>query len=90
MDSQTVFGKTPAGVSNLARRLNKPVIAFTGALQGSPDHFREMGFTAVIPIADRPMTLEQSVSEAGRLLENAAERAFGLIKLGEQPVIGNR
>jgi glycerate 2-kinase len=83
MDFQTGFGKTPAGVAVLSNRLHKPVIAFTGALIADPDHFREMGFTGVIPIADMPMTLEHSMDSAGRLLENAAERTFRMIRLGE-------
>ena len=83
MDFQTGFGKTPAGVAVLANRQRKPVIAFTGALSGDPDHFREMGFTGVIPITDMPMTLEHSMDNTGRLLENAAERTFRMIRLGE-------
>jgi glycerate 2-kinase len=82
MDFQTGFGKTPAGVAVLSNRQHKPVIAFTGALNGEPDHFKEMGFTGVIPITDKPMTLENSVANTGRLLENAAECAFRLIRLG--------
>jgi glycerate 2-kinase len=82
MDFQTGFGKTPAGVAVLSNHLHKPVVAFTGALSGDPDHFREMGFTAVIPITDMPMTLEDSINDTGRLLENAAERTFRMIRLG--------
>jgi glycerate kinase len=82
MDSQTLFGKTPAGVGGMAKRLNKPVIAFTGAL-GDQDPLKEMGFTAVIPIANRPMSLEQSIGEAGQLLEDAAERTMELIRLSK-------
>lgn len=83
MDYQTAFGKAPAGVADLASSLKKPVIAFTGSLSGETDQFRKMGFTAVIPITDKPMTLRESISDAGRLLENAAERTFKLVRLGE-------
>jgi glycerate kinase len=83
MDFQTAFGKTPAGVAKLASVHYKPVIAFTGYPGLEPDKFGEMGFTTVIPITDKPMTLEQSVSDAGRLLENAAERVAKVLKLGK-------
>jgi glycerate kinase len=83
MDSQTAFGKTPAGVARMANNLNKPVIAFTGSLGNELDKIRDLGFTAVIPVADKPMTLEQSIAEAGRLLEKAAERVMQLIALGK-------
>ena len=81
MDFQTAFGKTPAGVAGMAGDSKKPVIAFTGAIgdiQGSS------AFDAVIPITDKPMTLDQSVADAERLLENAAERAFSLMALGKR------
>jgi glycerate kinase len=80
MDFQTAFGKTPSGVAGMAKKFNKPVIAFTGGIGDIPV---SSVFNAVIPIADKPMTLEQSVADAGRLLENAAERVFGLMKLGK-------
>lgn len=80
MDFQTSFGKTPAGVAGRTKKLNKPVIAFTGAIADIPG---SSAFDAVIPITDKPMTLEQSVADAPRLLENAAERVFQLIALGK-------
>jgi glycerate kinase len=82
MDAQTAFGKTPAGIAGLSNRQGKPVIAFTGSLVDGPDKLPDTGFAAVIPIADKPMTLEQSLSDAGKLLENAGERAARLVKLG--------
>ena len=84
MDFQTAYGKTPAGVSSTANRLHKPVIAFTGSLGEEFNKLQDLGFRTVIPISDKPMTLEQSISEAGKLLENAAERAMQILKLGKK------
>jgi glycerate kinase len=81
MDAQTSFGKTPAGVAMMAKNNNKPLIGFTGLLEGNAQNFYELGFTAVVPIADGPMTLEESMANAGMLLENATERSFRLIQL---------
>jgi glycerate kinase len=81
MDFQTAFGKTPAGVAAMAGNSRKPVIAFTGAIgdmQGSS------AFNSVIPVSDKPMTLEQSIADAARLLENAAERVFTIMELGRK------
>lgn len=80
MDYQTAFGKTPAGVVKAANRLNKPVVAFTG-MMGS--ELEDMGFTAIFPIADKPMTIEESIRNAGRLLENSVERSFRMMMLGK-------
>jgi glycerate kinase len=84
MDFQTAFGKTPAGIAGMAKNFNKPVIAITGALGEIPGSSDLPVFDAVIPITDKPMTLEQSVADAGRLIENAAERVFSIIVLGKR------
>ncbi len=84
MDAQTAFGKTPAGVALIAKAGRKPVMAFTGAIGSDPDEFIKMGFDAVIPIADKPMTLARSLKDAGTLLESAAGRCFTLMKLGKE------
>jgi glycerate kinase len=83
MDHQTAFGKTPAGVAQAASRLNKPVVAFTGSLGEEFEKLYDLGFAAIIPIADKPMSLQQSMTDAGRLLEHAAERTFRLARLGK-------
>lgn len=84
MDAQTAFGKTPAGVARMAKARKKPVIAFTGALESNHDELKQLGFNAVIPIADKPMSLTLSLKDAGTLLENAAERSFTLMMLGNE------
>lgn len=77
MDRQTSFGKTPAGVARLCLAAGKPVVALTGAVHES-EVLYELGFRAVMPIADRPMSLEDSLARAGQLLEQAAERLMRL------------
>jgi glycerate kinase len=84
MDIQTVFGKTPAGVAKTTKKLKKPALAFTGSMDNELNNFRDLGFISVIPISDKPMTKEQSMADAGRLLENAAERIFRVMKLGKR------
>jgi glycerate kinase len=86
MDFQTAFGKTAGGVSEMAGRMHRPVIAFTGWISEEPGKLPYPGFDAVIPIADKPMSLEQSLTSAGRLLEDAAERTLRLMKLGRRLV----
>jgi glycerate kinase len=83
MDDQTHFGKTPAGVAQKAVQNNKPLIAFTGWLGTGHLSPVDQESTILMPIADMPMTVEQSMDRTGELLENAAERAMRLIKLGK-------
>lgn len=76
LDAQSQHGKGPAEVARLAARHHKPVIAFAGRVEGSqPD------FSACIPIANGPLTLEESQVHAAELLEQAAERTGRLLKI---------
>lgn len=84
LDLQTAHGKTPAGVAGLAAHSRKPVIAFTGHLAAEAEGPIWSGLTVAVPIADKPMTLQESLQGAGRLLENAAERAFRLVVVGNK------
>ena len=78
LDDQTLDGKGPAGVAAAARRLGKNVIAFAGA---ATDAAEKSGiFDCIIPIADRPLSLESAMKEGEGLLERAAARAACLIK----------
>jgi glycerate kinase len=76
LDTQTAHGKGPAALAELARSQGKPVLAFTGCLDDESEVF-----TACIPIADRPLTLDESRSRASQLLESAAARAARLIQI---------
>lgn len=80
LDGQTLEGKGPAGVAALARRCGKPVIAFGGRVAQDPR--LDTLFDAVLPIADRPMPLEEALASGQQLLEQAAFRAATLCRLG--------
>jgi|WetSurSiteA1Bulk_404760.scaffolds.fasta_scaffold00142_4 glycerate 2-kinase len=84
MDFQTAYGKVPAGVAGLASKFDRPVIVFTGAIGDAQDKYQPLEYFTVLPIVDKPMTLEQSIADAGRLLENAAERTFRIMELGRR------
>jgi glycerate kinase len=82
IDLQTAYGKAPAGISGMANKKGKPVIAFTGSLGNNLNMTDTIGLTAIIPIVDKPMSLTDAMTNAGELLENASERTFRLIALG--------
>ncbi len=81
IDNQTVHGKTPAGVARMAAKYKKPVIAFAGTVGESLDELYKTGISVIVPIADKPMSLEDSMRNAGVLLEAAAERTGRLLLL---------
>jgi len=76
IDAQTEHGKGPAEVARLARAHGRPVVALAGTVDGSPGDF-----DACLPIANGPLTLDESRRDAAQLLEAAAERAGRLLKI---------
>lgn len=91
LDSQTLSGKTVAGVASRAQALGIPVVAIAGQLSGDMAELRRRGVNAALSIAPGPITLEETVDDAARLIADAAERAIRLVLIGaaERPT-GNR
>ena len=78
IDDQTLDGKGPAGVAALARSAGRLVIAFGGAITAVAE---DSGvFDALIPIADRPLTVAEAMAEAAPLLERASRRTAQIIR----------
>ncbi len=80
IDGQTLEGKGPAGVAQLARAAGKPVLALAGAV--SEDPALHQVFDALAPIVDRPLTLEEAMGRGAELLERAAQRAVRFLQIG--------
>jgi glycerate kinase len=82
-DEQTLSGKAAMGVARLARTRNAAVILLCGMLgHGAAALDASGAFAVVQPIADRPMTLEESMADTERLLTNAAERLARTVDIG--------
>lgn len=72
LDHQTLEGKTPHGVSRLARKYNLPVYAIAGRL--ADEDLLHEHFEGIASIVNAPMTLDEAIANAPTLLENAATR----------------
>jgi glycerate 2-kinase len=81
-DFQTAFGKAPMGVAGIAKKHGKPVICLSGGLGAGANDLLGLGIDALMSIANGPMTLEQCMESADRLIEGAAERLARLIRMG--------
>ena len=82
LDSQTAFGKVPAGVAAKAKKFGVPVIAITGSLGKGYEAVYKKGVTSVMPIVHGPMSLEESIARAKPLITDAAERAMRIFLSG--------
>ncbi len=91
IDSQTVFGKTVAGVARRASIAGVPVIAIAGELAISNDELSKYNINAALSITPGPISLEESFSNASRLIAEAAERSLRLVLIEPRhgPSTGN-
>lgn len=76
VDFQTAQGKTPCGVARLAKQFGIPVIVLAGSVGTGIEALYEEGVTAVLGIADKPLSLEESMAQAAQLLERTAEQVM--------------
>jgi glycerate kinase len=74
IDYQTQFGKTPFGVAQIAAKYSKPALVLAGSIGEGADVLLKHGVTAYFCIADRPMSLDESMASAGRLIEETSEQ----------------
>lgn len=84
LDGQTVYGKTPIGVAQVAQAAGVPVLALVG---GTGDDYAAVyhhGIDAVLSIPVRPMSLDEAMAHAPALLTEAGMRAMRLLLLGRR------
>ena len=81
LDGQTVMGKAPAGVAELAKQYHKPVIAFAGSVTPDAIQCNRHGIDAFFPILRSITTLDEAMDpeQAKRNLSDTAEQVFRLI-----------
>jgi glycerate kinase len=76
LDAQSLLGKAPFEIARLAERHGKPVIGFAGLVEEDLP-----GLDACVPIANGPLTLDESRLRAAELLRAAAVRTARLLKI---------
>jgi len=80
IDSQTLQGKTIAGVLRRCRAANVPVIAFGGSVDdAASDALAAQGLVAAFPIVPGPMSLEEAMRNGNSLLTSAVARVARLL-----------
>lgn len=79
IDGQTKEGKVPVGVAKRAG--NIPVIAIVGEIREGAEIVYDLGIKSIMPICTKAMSLEESISNAVALVENASERALRFINI---------
>lgn len=72
LDVQSLHGKVVQGVVALSRKYNKPVVALCGAVDVDVHLLKEAGLTAAFSIINKPMSLNDAMTQAQPLLVETA------------------
>lgn len=80
LDGQSCMGKAPIGVAACAKKYNKPVIAFSGAVTRDAVNVNEYGIDAFFPIVRTPCTLAEAMDRENAYanLRDCAEQVLRL------------
>ncbi|WP_213133355.1 glycerate kinase [Citrobacter sp. FP75] len=84
IDSQTIHGKVPVGVANVAKRYNKPVIGIAGSLTPDVGIVHKHGIDAVFSVIYTICTLDEALDKAGENVRMTARNVAATLKAGQQ------
>lgn len=85
LDGQSVMGKTPVGVAQIAKKYNKKVLAFAGGVLEDAKILNQHGIDAFFSILKKPCTLEEAMKKenAENNIKDLTEQVFRVIKMTE-------
>lgn len=78
-DFQSMFGKVPFGIGQMAKKWGKPALCISGTLGTGCEKLYEIGITGLFSIVNKPMALSEAIQRGEELLEQATENIFRLI-----------
>lgn len=81
MDSQTLQGKAPFGVAQLAVKHGKPVIGVAGTLGKDSEKLYNHGFSLLLSIINKPMSLEEALKNAPELVRDTGLRIGKILNI---------
>ncbi len=85
MDAQSLEGKVPISIARIARRYEKPVIAFVGMSRGDEQAYYAQGITAIFCILKKMDTVKNMLKNAGRNLQFTVENFARVLKDCNRP-----
>ena len=83
IDAQSAMGKAPAGVAARARVRGVPTVVIAGSILPGAEALYGLGAASLQSTLRCVASLEETLGQAGPWLEDAAERMFRLIALGQ-------
>lgn len=84
LDAQTILGKVPIGVAQLAKRYALPVVAIGGCVRADVAAVYEHGIDAVFSCVPAAMPLETALANAEQHLAHTARNVAALLKISRK------
>ncbi|CAX61081.1 Glycerate kinase 2 [Erwinia billingiae Eb661] len=84
IDSQSIHGKVPIGVSQVAKRYNKPVIGIAGSLTKDVGIVHQHGLDAVFSVIYSICTLEEALDNAAENVRLSARNIAATLAIGQK------
>ncbi|NKF51819.1 glycerate kinase [Shewanella sp. WXL01] len=81
LDGQTVYGKTPMGVLEVANQLNVPTIAIAGCLGDNAEAIKSQGAKAIFAVVNQLAPLETVLAQAKHNLVTTSANIAATLKL---------
>ena len=83
LDGQTALGKAPIGVASLAKKHQKKVLAFAGAVTPDAKECNQQGIDAFFPILRGIVTLKEAMDKenAHRNMVDTVEQVFRVVEI---------
>ena len=82
LDRQTAYGKSVGAVVAAAHAHGAITVVLAGRVAMDDAALRALGIDAAVPLADGPLSLEESMARAAELVTSATARALRLLMLG--------
>jgi glycerate kinase len=89
IDNQSLNGKVPVGIANIAKLYGKPVIVFAGGRSGSQESFYEQGITSVFTILPGRMNMDELLRTGKDNLTFTAENFMRLLVTEQNRINAN-
>ncbi|WP_461613418.1 glycerate kinase family protein [Clostridium sp. Marseille-QA1073] len=83
VDGQTIFGKTPVGVSKIAKKYNVPAIVVAGRIGNDIAPIYDEGVVSIFSILQEVTTLEKALEDGKENLEKTLENIARLLVLNK-------
>lgn len=81
MDGQSIYGETPIDIAKQAGELGIPSIAIVGGIGNRVEEVFNNNTLSIMPITNRPMSLEYATEHVEELIISATERALRFINI---------